>query len=243
MQATLDELQCTLEELQVASEELLMQNENLLAAQVRLSIEQDRYREHFHSAPSPYLVTDPNGIIQEGNFAAAKLLGIEQWELRIRPLSNSIAPYDCQRFRAYLAGLKKGSCSPLLSADIQPKMSGIVTVEITASAIWDAHNLVEGIRWLMRDLTTTPEAERERTLRIVELSARQEAERSLAQLMEIFETSSTRFFVSTRQAVAEQSTQNFGTIYAEINSWLYAAIYPVHDGVAVCLSRHNARSD
>jgi PAS domain-containing protein len=80
------ELGIVSEELQVAVEELQQQNEALAAAKLEVEIQRQRYQDLFDFAPHGYLVTDPNGTIQEANRAAANLLNISQQFLIGKPL-------------------------------------------------------------------------------------------------------------------------------------------------------------
>jgi PAS domain-containing protein len=87
----LEDLQTATEELQVAEEEQYQQNEALAAARWTAEAERQRYQELFDFAPDGYVVTDPEGIIQEANRAAAVLLGVPQPGLLDKPLAGFIA--------------------------------------------------------------------------------------------------------------------------------------------------------
>ena len=67
----LTELTDALQELQTASEELRAQNEELIVAREIADTERRRYQELFDQVPDAFLVTDPRGVIREGNKAAA----------------------------------------------------------------------------------------------------------------------------------------------------------------------------
>ena len=71
---TLEQLAISLEELQVTGEELTQQGEELEASRHIAEADRERYLELFTSAPSAYLVTDDQGIIEEANAAAVSLL-------------------------------------------------------------------------------------------------------------------------------------------------------------------------
>jgi len=103
----LEDLHTALEELHVAEEEQYQQNETLAAARLTAEAERQRYQELFDFAPDGYLVTDPEGIIQEANRAAAALLGVPQPGLLDKPLTGFIAEEERQAFRAFL--LNSGS--------------------------------------------------------------------------------------------------------------------------------------
>src|SRR5262249_46724871 len=94
----LEDLHTALEELHVAEEEQYQQNEALAAARLTAEAERQRYQELFDFAPDGYLVTDPEGIIQEANRAAAVLLGVPQPRLLDRPLVSFVAEEERPAF-------------------------------------------------------------------------------------------------------------------------------------------------
>ncbi|BDI20117.1 hypothetical protein ANSO36C_59190 [Nostoc cf. commune SO-36] len=61
------ELYNTLKIVQLAAEELYQQNEELLQTRKWLEAERQHYQDLFELAPDAYLVTNPEGIIQEAN--------------------------------------------------------------------------------------------------------------------------------------------------------------------------------
>ena len=87
-----------LEELSVISEDLCQQN-------WALAEETRRYQALFDLAPEPYLTTDPEGIIQRANRAAAELFSISQKELVGRPLALFVAEDGKQQFYSQLTSL------------------------------------------------------------------------------------------------------------------------------------------
>src|SRR4029077_11570641 len=74
----LHELSTSIEELTATAEELKQQNEKLAAMRGLVEAERRHFQELFESAPDGYLVTDTQGIIQEANSNAAKLLHMRQ---------------------------------------------------------------------------------------------------------------------------------------------------------------------
>src|SRR2546427_2706059 len=100
--AALEDLQGTLEELQVAQEELHAQNEELLAARGSVEQERRRYQELFESAPVGYLVTDPEGHVEEVNAAAEAVLGWPRTLLVGKPAVIMVALKDRRAFRTEL---------------------------------------------------------------------------------------------------------------------------------------------
>src|SRR5262249_49970492 len=62
------------DELRSAEQTLTAQNKELASSRHALELERSRYRELFDSAPVGYILTSRQGIIQEVNLTAAKLL-------------------------------------------------------------------------------------------------------------------------------------------------------------------------
>ena len=78
-------------ELQVHQIELEMQNEELRRAQLDLDASRERYFDLYDLAPVAYCTVDEHGLIQEANFAAAKLLGLARSTLAGQRISRFIA--------------------------------------------------------------------------------------------------------------------------------------------------------
>lgn len=105
MAAAFQELSIALEELHVAHKELNssyqtmeLQNQQLLVANQALIVERQRYQELFEAAPDAYLVTDTDGVIQEANSAAVKLLNRSKQSLARTPLAIYVAASDAYFF-------------------------------------------------------------------------------------------------------------------------------------------------
>ena len=89
-----------LEELRVVSEQLREENQALAATS-------RQYEELFQFAPEASVRTDPGGIIQEANRAAARLFDVRQDNLVGKPLALFIAEGERQRFLQRLTSLRK----------------------------------------------------------------------------------------------------------------------------------------
>lgn len=74
----LKELYNTLKIVQLAAQELYQQNEELLETRNRLEAERQHYQDLFEFAPDGYLVTNTEGMIQEANHTAARLLNFSK---------------------------------------------------------------------------------------------------------------------------------------------------------------------
>jgi PAS domain S-box-containing protein len=87
-----------LHELQVHQVELEMQNEALRQKQTELEASRDRYHDLYDFAPVGYLTLDPNGMIEELNFTAATLLGMERKDLLHRQFTAQVVAEDQPRW-------------------------------------------------------------------------------------------------------------------------------------------------
>jgi PAS domain S-box-containing protein len=154
----LEDLQVALEELHVAEEEQHQQNEALAAARWTAEVERQRYQELFDFAPDGYLVTDPDGIIQEANRAAAGLLGVPPPGLLDKPLAGFIAEEERQAFRASLPQLRQLACRQDWEVRLQPRAGATFPAELTVATIRVPQGVV-GLRWLLRDISLRQQAE------------------------------------------------------------------------------------
>ncbi|HZO91631.1 MAG TPA: PAS domain-containing protein [Chthonomonadaceae bacterium] len=157
--SALEELQTTMEELLVAQEELRQQNEALQAAHLEAEVERQRYQDLFEFAPDGYLATDPAGIIQEANRAAAQMLEASQKYLFHRPLAVLIADEDRRTFRRELARLVQGGPARRWEIRLKPKKRLPFHAALTVAPIQDPKGAVIGLRWMVRDITERKQTE------------------------------------------------------------------------------------
>jgi two-component system invasion response regulator UvrY len=153
-----EDLQTALEELHVAEEEQHQQNETLAAARMTAEAERQRYQELFDFAPDGYLVTDPDGMIQEANRAAAFLLGVPQPHLLDQPLVNFIAEEERQAFRAFLPQMQQRESLQDWEVRIQPRAGATFPAELTVATMRTPQGVV-GLRWMLRDISLRKQAE------------------------------------------------------------------------------------
>ena len=150
---TLEALLASLEELRPAVEDLRQQNEELTATRDALDKEYRRYRKLFDFAPDGYLVTDPNGVIQEANRAAAILLQEQQNRLAGKPVVRFVAPDDRQRLAALLAGAAEREHVQDREVRLAPRKGKPLPAAVTLAAVRDAQGQLTGLRWLIRDVS------------------------------------------------------------------------------------------
>jgi PAS domain S-box-containing protein len=177
----------SVEELQVAAEELHQQKEELLAAREEVESQRSRYRDLFEFAPNGYMVTDPTGVIEDANQAAVKLLRVPKSELVDKPLVVYVRPGEWDRYHVFLdrvTGVQPdGEGEVELAIGLQPRRGPAFPAALTVASVRDAGGELTGLRWLLRDMTASKQAEeRERLLgEIQELMVGLEQERQTLQ--------------------------------------------------------------
>jgi PAS domain S-box-containing protein len=156
-------LQVANEELRTTEEELRVQADELIASKMELERTRERYEELFNEAPDGYVVTDSEGVIQEVNKAAARLLGHTAKGLTARPI------YRLPNFIPSIAKKISPRSFPFLNLEAIPNRPLVTQgfplegkpfwAAITASASYDSAGTPTSLRWLIRDITESRRAE------------------------------------------------------------------------------------
>ncbi|NLG48883.1 MAG: PAS domain S-box protein [Chloroflexi bacterium] len=157
----LQELIEVLGKLQTTGEELRQQNIELMATGQVVEAERRRYRELFELAPDGYLVTTPQGVIQEANRGVAELLGVGVSELTNTSLSDHVCPEDRPAFSAWLRQLLERETTGDELPELRLCLKGGSTkwVSLSVVAARDAEGQVVGIHWMVHDVSKRREAE------------------------------------------------------------------------------------
>jgi PAS domain S-box-containing protein len=146
-------------------ERLQRENEELRRA---LAADERRYLELFDAAPDASIVTDTMGTIQEGNRAAAVLLGVERRLLVGKALVVYLRPRSI--FRRALIDARHGAFEER-ELTAQNRERGGVEVGVTASPFMGSDGAT-GVRWILRDISRRRGAEEEVRRLNAELEAR-----------------------------------------------------------------------
>lgn len=185
LQETFAELQASLEELRVAEAELRQQNEELAGTQTLLEGERRRYQELFDFAPESYLVTNMQGLIQEGNAAAAALLGVSTRFLKGKPIVNFVSESMRSAFRQQLLGLAGPAAERVrLPLILAPRSGQTVPAEATVTRSLGTPGEQPALLWVVHDLTERTAAEQDRLAFVQEQAARVEAKKLERQIRE-----------------------------------------------------------
>ena len=155
----LEELSVALEELHVVGEDLAAQNDALVAAHAEVESERRRYRELFDFAPDGYLVTDTRGVLRDVGATAAVLVGTTPELLAGKPLAALIPESHRRAFRTFVSQLTGDGRTTEHETRIRRNGEGTFPASLRVSDILGADGRVEGLRWLVRDLTEREHAE------------------------------------------------------------------------------------
>ena len=108
-----------LHELQVHQVELEMQNEALRQKQAELEAMRDRYLDLYDFAPVGYLTLTADGMIDEINFTATTLLGVERKNLLHRQFTSLVIAEDQSRWTQLLVSVLKSAGKGSMEVSLQ----------------------------------------------------------------------------------------------------------------------------
>jgi PAS domain S-box-containing protein len=156
-----EEIRQILHELRVHQIELEMQNEELRRAQVELEATRARYFDLYDLAPVGYLTLTEKGLIQEANFTAGTLLGVDRGVLSKQPLSRFILSEDQDIYYQHRNQLFETGPHQVCELRIRHANADPIWARIESFAAKD----VDGApiyRTLISDITMRKQAEEER---------------------------------------------------------------------------------
>ncbi len=137
----------------LAMEELRQQNEELIQTQHLLEAEREHYQDLFELAPDGYLVTNADGIIQEANAAAAKLLNVSKQFLVGKGMINFISLEERQHFRSELNQLSQSDTTKELVIRLQQRHGEFLNAALTVTVVRNRQGKIKHLYWLLRNLT------------------------------------------------------------------------------------------
>jgi PAS domain S-box-containing protein len=119
-----------------------------------------RYQEWFHFASDGYLLTDVQGMINEANFAAAKLLDARKEFILGKPLGLFITEESRRNFYRRLAHLTTSDSVEQWEARVCRPRGEPREVMLTAAAFADEQGQAIKLRWMLRDISAARQTER-----------------------------------------------------------------------------------
>ena len=152
---------------------------DLTAAHTALEQERRRSQTLIDFVPDAYFVTDLKGRIREANHAASRLIGFARKYCLGKPLSSFVLAEDTDTFQARLARARELTTDAAHTWEIrlrplrkQARLDALVRVGV----IREDGGAVNGLRWLLRDITAEKQQAREYAALTAEQDARLRAE-------------------------------------------------------------------
>ena len=234
-----EELSISLEELQVTGEEMRQQNEALGEAQLTIAEERRRYQDLFDAAPTPYIVTDALGHVQEANRAACEMLGLTARRLSGKPLAVYVAADARAAFRAGLDRCRASDCPAEWETTLHPRGRDPFPAALTVSGERDAAGNLTTLRWLVQDISerraweqALREANRDLEVRVRERT--QEIEDSRNHVSSILESITDMFYAVDADFrltyVNRRAEEIWGRSRAELIGQHFWTVFPQTDG-------------
>lgn len=156
-----NELYNTSKIVQLAAQELYQQNEELVQTRNWLEAERQHYQDLFEFAPDAYLVTNTEGIIQEANHTAAKLLNVSKQFLVGKPMINFVPLKERQQVRSELIQLSQSDKVKELLVRFQQRYGEFFDAALTVAVVRNHQDKAISLRWLLRDITERQHLESE----------------------------------------------------------------------------------
>ncbi|MBN3960228.1 PAS domain S-box protein [Nostoc sp. NMS8] len=147
------ELHNTSKIVQLASEELYQQNEELVQTQNWLEAERQHYQDLFEFAPDAYFVTNTEGIIQEANFTAAKLLNVSKQLLVGKPMINFVPLEERQHLHSELIQLSQSDRVRELLIRLKERHGEYFDAALTVAVARNPQGKATSLRWVIRNIT------------------------------------------------------------------------------------------
>ncbi|MEH2224176.1 PAS domain S-box protein [Nostoc sp.] len=153
------ELHNTSKIVQLAAEELYQQNEELVKTRNWLEAERYHYQDLFELAPDGYLVTNTEGIIQEANLTAAKLLNVSKHFLVGKPIVNFVLLEERQQVRNELIQLSQSDRVRELFVHLQQRYGELFDAALTVTVVRNQRGKAISLRWMVRNITERQQLE------------------------------------------------------------------------------------
>lgn len=150
LQVIYEQMQTNLQVAEVVEEELLQQNQQIAASYYH-------YHDLFQSSPIAYLVTDPSGVILEGNAAIAQMLNVPQRYLAGKPLFLYVAQSDRPIFYTLL-NQSQNRGTHVLQMNLCPRHGKPFACECQIAIACNTDGLIESLRIGVYNLSQSQEA-------------------------------------------------------------------------------------
>lgn len=149
------ELHTTLKMLLAAIDELHQQNEEFVQTRDLVEIERQHYQELFEYLPVGYLHTNLQGIIEDANQEAGRLLNISQKFLVGKPLISFIVQECQQYFCRELLELSKSDQVTQLFVVFKPRYISSFNASLMVRSCFNLHSNQSNLYWLIQKSSTS----------------------------------------------------------------------------------------
>ncbi|MEA5575634.1 helix-turn-helix domain-containing protein [Anabaena sp. UHCC 0451] len=147
------ELYTTSQMLQLAVEELYQQNEEFIQTRKLLETQRQHYQDLFEFAPVAYLITNQQGIIQEANHVAEKLLNISANFLVGKPIIIFIPHEQHPYFYNKLTQISQSQKIQKLLLPLQPRESDKFDASLKVKSFTPKHGKTTNLHWLIQKIS------------------------------------------------------------------------------------------
>ena len=154
-----DTAQDLIKELQVHQLELEIQNRELRETQQQLAHSRMRYADLYDFSPIGYASLDENGVIEEINITAGKLLGENPHKLIERSFADFVPAEDVQCFKDHLSRCRSSRKKRNLELRVIPRDGQPIDIQLFTMATQDADRHTLQFRTAMIDVTMRKRAE------------------------------------------------------------------------------------
>lgn len=136
----------------LAAEELYQQHEKIIQTNKTLEAERQGYQDLFNFAPEAYLVTNPAGVIEKVNLAAAKLLNISKPSLVGQAIVNFLPLEERHIFGCEIRQLYYSARVVEFIVPLQQHQGEYFDVALKVSPVPNPEGKVKFLFWLLRNI-------------------------------------------------------------------------------------------
>lgn len=154
-----DKAQDLIKELQIHQLELEIQNRELRETQQQLARSRVRYADLYDFSPIGYASLDENGVIEEINITAGKLLGENPHKVVGKSFADFLPASDIQCLRDHLRRCRWSRRKSSIELRLVPKEERTIDIQLFTMATQDADRHTLQFRTAMIDITTRKRAE------------------------------------------------------------------------------------
>jgi PAS domain S-box-containing protein len=155
----IEDVQKLVELLQIHQVELEHQNQELRMTQGELELSRNKYVNLFDFSPIPYFTLDFNGIIQEVNLSAAKMMGIERNKLIGNDIITYISSDDRGIFHSFIKTVFNSSVKQSIELTVIDKYKRLFAVLLEGIQLQDSIESNQKCQIAVIDLTERKKAE------------------------------------------------------------------------------------